>query len=125
MALKPRVTDLQLREQRQRSYAASVTIAEQFPRVRELVLEIRFTGAENKPLLSPYKQLYSGDMRAFFELQCPARDCTGGGFDLSVAAADAARSRDGIKRGTKQCHGVSQGSACPVELHFEIVALAV
>ena len=122
MALKPRITDQQQREQRQRGYASSNTVSERFPRVRELVFELRFTAAESKPLLSPYKQIYTGDMQAFFELQCPSRECLGGGFDLSTAAANAAGSHEGISRGRIQCRGVAQGSACVVELHYEIVA---
>lgn len=122
MALKPRVTDLQQRERRQRGYAASKTVSERFPRLRELVFELRFRAVDNKPLLSPYKQIYTGDMQAFFELQCPSRECTGGGFDLSTVASAAACSHDGISRGLLQCRGVAQGSACVVELQYEIVA---
>ncbi|WP_341917941.1 hypothetical protein [Hydrocarboniphaga effusa] len=122
MALKPRVTDLQQRERRQRGYAASRTISERFPRVRELVFELRFKGEAGKPLLSPYKQIYTGDMQAFFELQCPSRECAGGGFDLSTAADRAAGSHDGISHGLIKCRGVAQGSACVVELQYEIVA---
>ena len=122
MALKPRVTDHQQRERRQRGYACSTTLSERFPRLRELVFELRFTGAGGKPLLSPYKQIYTGDMQAFFELQCPSRDCTGGGFDLNAAAAHAAGGHEGISRGHLQCRGVALGSACVVELHYQAVA---
>lgn len=86
MALKPRVPDHPQRERRQRGYAGSTTVSERFTRLRELVFELRFTGADSKPLLSPYKQIHTGDMQAFFELQCPSRECSGGGFDLSAAA---------------------------------------
>lgn len=124
MAIKPRAVDLQLREQRQRNYVSAVTVSTQFPQVATVALELRFTTGDNKPLLSPYSQIYTADMQAFFELQCPSRDCSRGGFDLRTAVARAVQSRDKQGQGRLQCGGVSsaevRGARCPVELAFDI-----
>ena len=127
MAHKPRFTDQQQREQRQRGYEQSTTVSQQFPRVSELVLEIRFTGAQNKPLLSPYKQIYTGDMQAFFALQCPSKECAGGGFDLQAAVARAAGRPGGIGHEQMSCSGVrtdseARGQPCPIEMVVDIEA---
>lgn len=125
MAMKPRAVDLQLREQRQRSYVSSVTVSTKFPRVAAVALELRFTTGADKLLVSPYSQIYTADMQAFFELQCPSRDCSRGGFDLQAAVQSAVSSRDKWGQGRLQCNGTAvggegRGAPCPVELSFEI-----
>lgn len=129
MTYRTRLSDLQLRERRQRDYSSSGTVASRYPGVDQVVLELRFTAADRKPLLSPYKQLYSADMQAFFQLQCPLRSCLGGGFDLSAAVTQASRDPQHRSRGVLQCRGVATGSdakgaPCPVEMTYD-VALTV
>lgn len=126
MAIKPRAGDLQRREQRQRSYISAMTIGRQFPKVKELSLELRFTEAAQKPFLSPYRQIYTADMQAFFKVQCPFKDCKEGGFDLQRAVASAAGNRDGLDEGQMRCLGaMPQGVACPVEMVYKITAAAI
>lgn len=125
MAHKSRPVDLRQREQRQRGYASSQTVSMLFPRVKELTLDLRFTGVHNKLLFSPYKQIYTADMQAFFELQCPSIDCSDGGFDLRLAVARAAQNPAEIGHGRLACRGVSaagesKGAACSVEMTFAI-----
>jgi hypothetical protein len=124
MTYKARAADLQHRERRQHGYTAATTIGERFPGIGELSLELRFTQAGGSPLLSPYRQIYTADMQAFFELQCPSRDCVGGGFDLQQAVLNATRSRDGISQGLLRCHGDStRNGTCSVEMTFKAVAV--
>ena len=125
MALKPRAVDLQRREQRQRNYVSSTTVATQFPQVTEVALDLRFTTGPDKPLLSPYSQIYTADMQAFFELQCPSRDCAGGGFDLRTAVARAVQSPAKAGNGKLPCTGIATNAEvkktkCPVEMTYEV-----
>ncbi|HSW12314.1 MAG TPA: hypothetical protein VLI06_05695 [Solimonas sp.] len=125
MAYKPRAVDLKLREQRLRDYQTAQTISSCFPALQHISLEVRFTGADRKVLLSPYKQLYTGDMQAHFHLQCPSKECEGGGFDLNSAVTAAARSSARTGSGSVPCSGAlpaarGRGDPCPVKLSFEI-----
>ncbi|SEQ84083.1 hypothetical protein SAMN04488038_11189 [Solimonas aquatica] len=125
MAMKPRINDAQLREQRQREYNASQTLAARYPQVQELLLELRFTEGDEVPLLSPYRQIFTGEMQAFFELRCPSRSCAGGGFDLGRAVDDAARGRARSEGGRLFCRGVNtegagRGESCRVQLSYGI-----
>jgi len=125
MAYKPRAVDLKLREQRQREYQTAQTISSCFPAVQHISLEVRFTGADRKALLSPYTQIYTGNMQAHFHLQCPSKECEGGGFDMNGAIAGVARSGPGVGSGNAQCSGVLSASpgrreACPIKLSFAI-----
>jgi hypothetical protein len=119
MAYKPRAIDLKLREQRLRTYQTAQTISSSFPDLQHISLELRFTGADR---LSPYKQIYTGDMQAYFHVQCPSRECEGGGFDLTKAITGAARSRSKAASGDSQCCGVTPPgrSACPVTLSYDV-----
>ncbi len=122
MAYKPRAIDLKLREQRLRTYQTAQTISSCFPALEHISLGVRFTGADR---LSPYKQIYTGDMQAYFHMQCPSRECEGGGFDLIRAITGAAQSRSRSARGDSQCSGVLSSSArrgdgCPVTLSYDI-----
>lgn len=124
MAYNPRAVDLKLREQRQRVYQTAQTISSCFPALEHIALQIGFTGADRKRLLSPYKQIYTGNMQAYFHLQCPSKECDGGGFDVSNAITDAVKSKTGAASGSLDCSGkLSAGGrreACPVKLSFEI-----
>lgn len=122
MAYKPRAVDLKLREQRLQLYQNARTISSSFPALEHISLQLRFSGADR---LSPYKQIYTGDMQAYFILQCPSKDCEGGGFDLTRAITAAAKSATGVAAGTSPCSGVvagtgRRGDACPVTLSYDV-----
>ncbi|MDP9141433.1 MAG: hypothetical protein M3O62_11655 [Pseudomonadota bacterium] len=122
MAYKPRAIDLKLREQRLHTYQTAQTISSCFPNLKHISLGVRFTGADR---LSPYKQIYTGDMQAYFHMQCPSKECEGGGFDLTKAITGAAKSRSRSASGDLQCSGVLSSSAkrrdaCPVTLSYDI-----
>ncbi|HEY1075994.1 MAG TPA: hypothetical protein VGE51_04845 [Fontimonas sp.] len=122
MAYKPRAVDLKLREQRLQLYQTARSISSSFPALEHISLQVRFSGADR---LSPYRQIYTGDMQAYFILQCPSRDCEGGGFDLTRAITAAAKSASGIAAGTAACSGAlatsgRRGDACPVTLNYDV-----
>lgn len=121
--------DLLQREQRQRRYSSAAPVSVEFPGVQELILELRFAGSENRSALSPYRQIFQPGMQAYFELPCPSRYCSGGGFDLHDVVADAvaraASDVGGISSGRLQCEGLRRqpgaaADACPVEMLFSI-----
>ena len=76
------VLDERERDLRQRAYLAAPLLAKQFPAVQELAVRMKFNDPEGKEKPQPYARVFSPDMRAFFQVQCPLRNCTEGGFDL-------------------------------------------
>jgi hypothetical protein len=117
------------RERRDQAYQASEKISIRFPGTAAITLNLRFVRADRSALGSPYKQIYTADMRAYFQLQCHSKECVAGGFDLSDAVRRAAESESGVFRGNLPCGGHGSVSSandgrCPVCLNFEVVRLA-
>ncbi len=129
MAQKPHSVDLREREQRQRTYLAVPTIAKQFPALEELAVEMRFLDPEGKVHPSPGKRIFAPDMQAFFDFQCPMRECSGGGFNMTTIVPRALSGKSPTTTGKMQCKGqrqrVSGGSSpCLLELSYEVVTIA-
>ncbi|MDE2148999.1 MAG: hypothetical protein KGJ55_03995 [Gammaproteobacteria bacterium] len=120
MANNPRAFDPRAREAQQRAYLAVPTLAEQFPGVDEVSVELRFMLPGGQPHSSPHKRIFLPDMQAFFGIQCPDRDCSGGGFDLGSAIKAAARSKRRGASGSLQCQGVKAGDPCSVSLNYSV-----
>lgn len=128
--MRSHVQDAREREQRQRSYLAAPVMAQAFPGVSELAVKFRFTDPEGKEKPQPYSQLFVPDMRAFFQFQCPLRDCTGGGFDLSTAVPKGLSHKNGNGNGNggplacggqrKRPHGDT--SRCGLQLEYEVIS---
>lgn len=130
MATKPRMSDAQMREQRQRDYSASETLSSRYPKIKEVVFDLRFTYAADVPLLSPYRQIFTSDMQAFFDLRCPSKICAGGGFDLDHVVKDAARSPEKVFSGQLACGGVNtegdaRGKSCDVRVNFRVESVPI
>lgn len=120
------VLDQRERDLRHRAYLAAPLLAEQFPAVRELAVRMKFNDPEGKEKPQPSARVFSPDMRAFFQLQCPLRDCTGGGFDLTSAVPVALKGSRPVTRGSFTCEGRrkrhSAGiSRCGLAMEFEVV----
>lgn len=122
MANNPRAFDPRVREARQRAYLSVPTLAQQIPGVEEIGVELRFMLATGQPHSSPHKRIFTPDMQAFFDLHCPDRDCTGGGFDLGPAIQAAVRARNPETSGTLQCQGVKARAPCGVSLNYSVTA---
>ena len=128
MAYKSTAADLGLRERRQRAYQAAAVLGDRFPKVSEIVIELRFAEPDGKPLMSPYHRVFAPDMQAFFDVQCPGRECSGGGFDLSDHVARAVSSSDSAATGTVKCMGRrprpgADTDRCHLALNFHIAAV--
>lgn len=128
MAQKPYVIEGQLREQRQRLYQAASVLSEQFPAAREVVFELRFSDPDRKVSPSPHKRIFTADMQAFFEFQCPLKECGGGGFSLTREISNTLSGRRTEVAGKLQCQGKrkrenSGTSCCGLELHYQVTLL--
>ena len=129
MAQKPYIMDQQQRERRHQSYLAAPVVAKKFPGVEELSVAMRFTDPDGKVHPSPHKRLFAPEMQAFFEFQCPLRDCVGGGFNLTTAIPKAfSNRRGGAGVGKMSCQGrrpregvVDQ--TCRLELTFQVTSV--
>lgn len=125
MAQKPFVIDQRQRELRQRSYQAAPSVAELFPDLEELAVELRFADPDGRVRPSPFKRIFVPDMQAFFEFQCPLRECSGGGFDLSRQIPQALEQGKTGDAAAIQCQGRRERASkedrhCGLELRFEL-----
>lgn len=122
MANNPRAFDARLREARQRAYLAAPTIAELFPTIDEVTVDLQFVLAGGKPHSSPYSRLFVPDMQAYFELHCPDRECTGGGFDLEPGIRATVNGRGSEKSGSLSCQGHKGREPCGISLNYRVTA---
>ena len=120
MANNPRAFDPRVREARQNAYLAVPTLAELLPDVEEVSFDLRFVLTSGKPHSSPHRWIFVPDMQAYFNLMCPERDCSGGGFDLAAAVQAAARAKGHEAAGTLTCGGKKGREPCGLALHYTV-----
>jgi hypothetical protein len=120
VANNPRAFDPRAREARQAAYESTPTLAERYPKVAEISVNLQFTLPGGKPHSSPHRRLFMPDMQAFFSVQCPDRDCSDGGFDLEQAAEAAVRSRNHEDSGQIVCKGKRNREPCNIALDYSI-----
>lgn len=123
--MRTHVLEAHEREQRQRSYLATPLISKLFPGLASLAVGFRFTDPEGKEKPQPYAQIFEPDMHAYFEFQCPLRECSGGGFDLSKVVPRF--SRKSRTAGTLTCEGRRKRShgdtgRCALQLDYEVTS---
>lgn len=128
MAMKPFAVDQRQRELRHRSYLAVPTLGKQFPAIEEIAIELRFIDPDNKMHLSPYKRIFASSMQAFFDFQCPIKDCAGGGFnptaDITKAMSRSAAPHSGkLTCQGKRDRGEGAGKRCELELQYTVTAV--
>jgi hypothetical protein len=117
---KPLPYDPVARDARQRAYQSVRTLAEDYPGVDEVSIDLWFkypTGAQYAP---PHSRIFAADMQAFFEFRCPEAGCQGGGYQLADAVRAALRGKRGANAGTVQCRGSRAGETCLMELHYSV-----
>lgn len=122
------VLDARAREERQRQYLAAHLMADQFPDLQELAVRIRFSDPEGKQKPQPYAQIFATEMRAFFNFQCPLKDCVDGGFDLTSAVQRGLSRKDAARSGTLTCAGHRKRTAggtdrCNLQLDFDLITV--
>ena len=92
------------RVRRERDWS-SLKLSELYADVQELRAELHFTPHDppSTPLNS--SEAWNPDDRAFFEIQCPDRECICGGFDLSGAIGQAVKDHRTSVQGRLGCDG--------------------
>jgi hypothetical protein len=120
VANNPRAFDPRAREARQAAYESTQTLAQRHPKVAEIGVSLQFTLPGGKPHSSPHRRLFMPDMQAFFDMQCPDRDCSNGGFDLETAIDAAVRSKSRESRGHIECKGKRNREACGIALDYSV-----
>ncbi|TJY62801.1 hypothetical protein E4T66_03510 [Sinimarinibacterium sp. CAU 1509] len=120
MANHPRAIDPRVRESRQRAYLSVPTLARQMPSISEIAVELRFMYETGQPFMSPYRQIFVPDMQAYFEFQCPDRDCSGAGFDMTPAISAAVRAGKEEISGTLKCRGSKSRTPCSITLDYKV-----
>lgn len=128
MARKPHVVATQERDQRHQSYLAAPVLAEKYPGIEEVGIEMRFTDPERRLTPSPQRRTYMGDMRAYFDFLCPLKDCEDGGFALNKAILQSLSKAGPGRAGKMSCQGrrsrgSEKGRACELELEYRVVVL--
>lgn len=120
MANNPRAFDPRAREARQLAYEATPTLSQRHPKVAEIGISLQFTLPDDKAHSSPHRRLFMPDMQAFFDVQCPDRDCSDGGFDLNDAVDTAVRGRSRESSGRLQCKGTRSRQRCGIALDYVV-----
>jgi len=128
MAMKPFAVDQRQRELRQRSYLAVPTLGKQFPAIEEIAIELRFVDPDRKLYLSPYKRIFASSMQAFFDFQCPIKECAGGGFNPTPEITKALSRSSEPHSGKMSCkgrrdRGEGGGKVCELELNYTVEAV--
>jgi hypothetical protein len=108
-------------ERLRRDRAATQTLREAFPAVKQLRLELRFEAAtENVPAAQSH--LLHPPAQAFFAFPCPHADCDGQ-FDLTAAVNAFLSSQTTEAEGVLRCSGqrLDRRAAripCDLDLHY-------
>lgn len=128
MARKPHVIASQQRDERHQSYLAAPVLAEKYPGIREVGVEMRFTDPEGRLTPSPQRRTYLADMRAYFDFLCPLKDCEDGGFALNTAIQQSLSKSGAGRTGKLSCQGrrsrgSEKGRACELELEYKVVTI--
>lgn len=115
----------QRREQSRRKRIAAGTLANAFPQLSHLRIQLSFRDSSDRPPTRQVHELFP-PAPAFFEFPCPHGDCDGA-FDLSVSvssllAGDASRTEGAI-----ECPGFRTAPAasrrpCDLEVRFVVTA---
>lgn len=126
--MRSHVLDAREREARHSKYLAAPKMAEAFPDADELAVRMRFEDPEGKVKPQPYAQVFAPDMQAFFQFQCPLRDCTGGGFDLTTAVPRGLTRKNAVTTGSATCTGQRKRShgptaRCDLRLDYELATV--
>jgi hypothetical protein len=84
----------------------SATLAEKFPKLKALVVDLVYSSADSATRSTQIKYTVNvQSAKSVFRFDCPNRDCVRGDFDLSEELAVAMKARRKIAGGQKCCEG--------------------
>jgi hypothetical protein len=87
------------------AYDHALIMQESFPSIAALSINMDFENPDWGGNPSPRQQHYNPKDKAFFEIQCPFRECVKGGFDLTGVVAKLVIDRLEETSGTFTCQG--------------------
>jgi hypothetical protein len=95
--------------ERQQQRIDAGLIAEQFPEVANIVVNMTYTQKGIKKSLSRIVNFFPSSY-AFFRVDCLSKDCLDGGFDLSPLISTMIGKRREVAKGELSCQGESSSS---------------
>jgi hypothetical protein len=106
--MHPRKSSPRIEYRLQQSQRAkdSVSLAERFPRLGSLTVNLAYLDAENLTINSEMKyKVNVQHAKSVFCFVCPHGECVGGDFDLSEVLAEAVAGRRKLAAGEMRCQG--------------------
>ena len=85
-------------------YSNSSYISQEFPNLKSISIKITFTDPDDGRT-SMKTITYQPGSKAYFQYDCPYRECVNGGYDLKNAIERAIRSTDGQAQERLICNG--------------------
>ena len=92
-------------EQRGARRQSSNTLADAYPGLRSLSINLSFASTPGAPNPRRMRLLHSPSSRAFFEFKCPNWKCELGGYDLGPAVERCVKGKRKTASGTIECQG--------------------
>jgi hypothetical protein len=114
------------RHQESQRVNRSVTLAEKFPQLRSLTVDLEFGSADGRGQQNQLKYVVNlANARSVFRFDCPNKECVGGDFDLSSQICNAYTQQHATAVGKLVCQGwrskATMGSCrCEHILHYKL-----
>ena len=115
---------------RRQARLRAATLKECHPQLAKLTVDMsfrRYSGDPSDHDPDPKQELYAPESKAFFELECPHRECVDGGFDLSSVVSKMVAENETEASGMITCQGWQDESRigkhkCMLEMNYNITA---
>lgn len=82
----------------------SSSISAEYPNIKCIEIKIQFTDNDDGNKFENNKT-YKPESKAYFQYECPHRECINGGYDFKNTIEKALQSRDHQAQETLICHG--------------------
>ena len=80
-------------------------VSEKFPRVSSIVIQMTYYQKMANPLLMVRTKYFSPHNYAYFHMQCVAKECVNGGFDMAPPLTRLIKGRKTRGKGKLTCRG--------------------
>lgn len=95
---------LKMELKKQANIAAGL-VSDRFPSVSNIVIHMTYYREAAVPLLMVRTINIYPTSYAYFKMDCMAKNCDGGGFDLTSVVTDMVKTRTKVRKGALTCHG--------------------
>jgi hypothetical protein len=99
----------ELLEQKKNAMAAAGLVAERFPDVSSIVLQMTYYQKTADPILMKRTVSFYPTTYACFHMDCMREECVNGGFDLAPVVAGLVKKRKKAVSGKIVCNGKNDG----------------